>query len=95
VAIGHVLSGTVVNSGTDDWQVAFNNPGNPTFRELVYATSSTGAVFVTTTGTVAPVPEPGMLGLIAVGVASLSFRRRRKASQAWWKTRSSSSSRQF
>jgi hypothetical protein len=39
VAIGHVLSGTVVNPTTDDWRVEFNSPASPTFRELSYSTA--------------------------------------------------------
>ena len=39
VAIGHVLSGTVVNPATDDRRVAFNSPASRTFRELSYSTA--------------------------------------------------------
>ena len=51
LAIGHQLNGTVVNTNTDDWRVAFNTVStNLTFREFAYASSSVSGVFVTPTG---------------------------------------------
>lgn len=78
LAIGHSLNGTVVNPGTDDWRVAFNNIStNPTFREFAYSTSSSQSVFVTTTGTASAVPEPATLTLLGVGLAAIRVARRR------------------
>ena len=76
LAVGHRLSGTVVNAGTDDWRVAVNDISTaPTFREFAYATSSTSRVFVTNTGSIAP--EPGTLALFGVGAIGLARKRRR------------------
>jgi hypothetical protein len=80
LAIGHQLNGTVVNTNTDDWRVAFNTVStNPTFREFAYASSSVSGVFVTPTGAVAPAPEPVTLTLLGLGLASVRFMRRRRA----------------
>jgi hypothetical protein len=79
VAIGHTLNGTVVNPATADWRVAFNTPASPTFRELAYATPDTNVVFVTQAGLATPVPEPGTLALLGLGLAALRSARRRQA----------------
>lgn len=78
VAIGHILNGTVVNAGTDDWRVALDNAStNPSFREFAYSTASnTAGTFVTRTGTVTA-PEPGTVALVGLGVVGLGLKRRR------------------
>lgn len=71
---------TVVTAGTDDWRFAVNNVSTiPTFREFVFANSSiAGATFVTTVGSVTPVPEPSSIALLSLGLVAMVLHRRRR-----------------
>ena len=61
---------TVVTAGTDDWRFAVTNIANPVFREFVYASSGIPeTAFLTTTGSVTAVPEPGTWALMLLGAA--------------------------
>ena len=79
MSIGHVLDGTVVNAGNDDWRVAFNSISTgPSFREFTYARATApGAIFTTFNGTASVVPEPASMVLWGIGLAALAMRRRR------------------
>jgi len=71
LAIGDLLNGTVVLTGTEDWRVAFNNAsGQQSFRELTYATANTSRLFVSTQGVV---PEPGVLALLSLALGGLGL----------------------
>jgi hypothetical protein len=71
---------TVVTAGTNDWRFAVTNVStNPVFREFVYSNAGATTSFLTTTGTVSAVPEPGSAWLLLGGLGSLAFLRPRRA----------------
>lgn len=81
LAIGHALAGTAVDAGTDDWRLALDTvSSSPSFREFTYAVGSLpGGPFMSTGGTLAPVPEPWSGALMAAGLVVLARRFHRRS----------------
>lgn len=79
LAIGRAPA-TLVAGGTNDWRFGVTDVStNPVFREFVYGVESIPAVtFITTTGSLTAVPEPGTLTLLSLGLAGLASRKRRR-----------------
>jgi hypothetical protein len=63
-----VNSAKLIKRHTDDWfLVILNASTDPTFFAFAYATTTNFRPFVTFTGSVAPIPEPATLALLALG----------------------------
>ncbi len=65
-------TGTAGQPGTDDRIIFTAAPGNDFLQNVVFSGYSPGAALLPT-GEIVPVPEPGSLGLFAMGIAAFCF----------------------
>jgi PEP-CTERM motif len=81
--LGTITDGTgapIINSGL--WSLRFGNGGNGGDPNTLYFSAGINGEADGLFGAIAPVPEPGTLGLLGIDVLSLYGLRRRRARRA-------------